>query len=430
MPHDYDHKYTYSQIDYNLKLIDTQAAVGVAHPQKLPEFIETRRRNFRRPHEGLSDLQEYLILPEATPGSHPSWGLASRPGLIFPEPMSNPLAADLDLILEHTESLWNELRGQRLFITGGTGFFGRWLLESLIWANDRLCLQLQAVVLSRKPEAFIRKAPHLAHHECLRLIQGDVCDFAFPEGSFSHVIHAATEACVRLNADAPLRMIDTIVSGTRRVLDFAQERNVGKLLLTSSGAVYGRQPPELPHISEDYLGGPDCTNPLSAYGEGKRLAELLCSIYSRQHGIACKIARCFAFVGPHLPFDKHFAVGNFVRDGLGDGPIRVGGDGTSYRSYLYAADLAIWLWTILVRGKSVHPYNVGSAEAVSIAQLADEVARCFTPSRVVQIAHLPEPGRPAERYVPSVDRTITELGLKVQISLREALLRTIRWASR
>ncbi|MHB0913513.1 MAG: lipopolysaccharide biosynthesis protein RfbH [Armatimonadota bacterium] len=73
LPYGYDHKYTYSEIGYNLKLTDMQAAVGLSQLSKLPEFIETRRKNFRTLHKGLGDLEEFLILPEATPGSEPSW---------------------------------------------------------------------------------------------------------------------------------------------------------------------------------------------------------------------------------------------------------------------------------------------------------------------------------------------------------------------
>jgi len=318
-------------------------------------------------------------------------------------------------------------RGQSFFITGGTGFFGMWLLESFAHANDTLDLGARATVLTRDPAAFALKAPHLAGRSDLTFIQGDVRTFTFPAGQFGYIIHAATEASAKLNEEAPHEMLDAIIGGTRRVLEFAAQCGVKKLLLTSSGAVYGRQPPDLSHMPEDYLGAPDPLLPGSAYGEGKRVSEHLCSVHARQHGYEVKIARCFAFVGPHLPLDAHFAIGNFIRDALAGGPIRVGGDGTPYRSYLYAADLAIWLWTILLRGEHARAYNVGSDEALSIAELAQRVAKLCPPIQPINIAHIPALNTATTRYVPSISRATTELELRSHIPLHDALVRTRRW---
>ncbi len=342
----------------------------------------------------------------------------------------NPLAPDLEYILARTEGLWDELRGGRLFITGGTGFVGGWLLESLAWANDRLGLNAAALVLTRSPEAFRRKAPHLAGHPAFQLYPGDVRDFAFPAGAFSHIVHAAAEASAKLNAEAPLTMFDTIVAGTRRTLDFARQAGARPFLFLSSGAVYGRQPPSLTHLSEDYAGAPDPADPRAAYGEGKRAAEHLCALYAQAFGLEPKIARGFAFMGPYLPLDLHFAAGNFIRDGLQGGPIRVQGDGTPYRSYLYAADLAIWLWTILLRGQPGRAYNVGSPEALTIAELARATAGAFSSTLEVQVARPAVPGQLAERYVPAVTRAEAELGLRPGVSLAEGLQRTLRWHRR
>lgn len=340
--------------------------------------------------------------------------------------MANLLQKDLDHVLAHTEGLWEEFRGQRVFVTGGTGFFGGWLLESLLHANDAFRLNVEVTVLTRRPDFFVQKSPHLAGHPAVKLHGGDVRDFVFPGGSFSHVIHAATEASAKLNVEAPLLMLDTIVEGTRRVLDFAVQSGVRKVLFTSSGAVYGRQPPGLSHIPEDYQGAPDPLDAGSAYGEGKRVAELLCTLYAKQFGLESKIARCFAFVGPGLPLDSHFAIGNFIHDALKGGPIHVKGGGTPLRSYLYAADLAIWLWTILVRGHSCRSYNVGAAEAYTIEELARKVAELAGNVPVI-IAHPAREGTLPERYVPDVTRVAEELGMHAWVPLEQAVQRTINW---
>lgn len=284
--------------------------------------------------------------------------------------MQNKLEEDLDAILTRGKSLWPALKGARFFITGGTGFIGTWLLESFVWINDHLDLGMSAVVLTRNSAAFIEKVPHVATHPSITLLQGDIRTFNFPKGKFSFVIHGATDASAKINAEDPICIFNTIVEGTRRTLDFAVQSGTKNFLFLSSGAVYGNQPAHISNLSESTPSCPDCTNASSAYAEGKRIAELLCTLYCRQHGLDAKIARCFAFVGPYLQIDSHFAIGNFIRDAMAKKAIHINGDGTPYRSYLYAADLTLWLWTILLRGQAARPYNVGASQAISIAELA------------------------------------------------------------
>jgi dTDP-glucose 4,6-dehydratase len=334
---------------------------------------------------------------------------------------------DLSHVLQHTAGLWEEARDKSFFITGGTGFFGMWLLESFTHVNDALGLNAKACVLTRDPEAFARKAPHLAGRLDLQFIQGDIRSFAFPEGNFDYLIHAATEASAKLNQEAPHEMLDAIVVGMRRALDLAVQAKVKKFLFTSSGAVYGPQLSETTHVPEDYRGAPDCLDPASAYGEGKRVAELMAAIHAKHYPCEIKIARCFAFVGPHLPLDSHFAIGNFLRDAMAGKPIRIGGDGTPYRSYLYAADLAVWLWTILFKGESLRPYNVGSEEDYPISFLAKIVNEALESSSTIEITRVAEPGSLASRYVPAVGRARAELELLSCIPLHESLRRTCSW---
>ena len=339
----------------------------------------------------------------------------------------NNLASDLQAIATFTPELWGELRGQSLFLTGGTGFFGCWLLESFCHANRIHGLDAKVTVLTRDPDAFRRKCPHLASDSAVRLHPGDVRNFTFPEGQFRYVIHAATEASAKQATEAPLEMLSTIVAGTERALQFASACGTQKFLLTSSGAVYGKQPAELTHVPETYAGAPDPLNPASLYGEGKRIAELLCSIYGAKTGLECKIARCWAFCGPYLPLDRHFAIGNFIGDTLAGRPIQIHGDGTPRRSYLYAADLAIWLWTILFRAPALTPLNVGSEEDVSILELARTVVRVLAPSSEIQVGSEPVPGSLPARYVPSVRRAQDLLGLHATIQLDDTIRRTADW---
>jgi nucleoside-diphosphate-sugar epimerase len=347
------------------------------------------------------------------------------------------IAEDIEQLLARTPGLWPDFRGASIFITGGTGFFGIWLLEALLAANRTFSLGCRVTALSRDPSRFAVKAPHLAQDPALAFIEGDVRDFAFPSGPVTHVIHAATESSTTLNAEDPQTMFEVCVEGTRRALELAREKRATKFLLTSSGAVYGRQPPEVRHIPEDFPFAPDSPGVRDAYAEGKRAAEQLCVAASRPDAaggsVPATIARCFAFVGPHLRLDAHFAIGNFIRDAIAGGPILVGGDGTPFRSYLYAADLVEWLLTILLRGQSGRAYNVGSEDAVSIRQLADRVAAVtatLCPERTppkVTVAKQPRPGFPAERYVPDCGRARAELGLIPATSLDAAIRRTMRF---
>jgi dTDP-glucose 4,6-dehydratase len=333
---------------------------------------------------------------------------------------------DLAHVLEHTRDLWEDLRGGRLFVTGGTGFFGRWMLESFLSANQELGLGAQAIVLTRGPQAYGALAPHIVEHPAIRLHRGDVRSFEFPDVDFTHVVHMATETALQ---GSPVASFQTAVEGTARVLRFAAVSKARKLLLTSSGAVYGPQPPDLKHIPEDYPGAPRPEDASAGYAHGKRAAEYLGAAAAAEGEFEVKIARCFAFVGPALPLGANFAIGNFMRDALAGNPIQVASDGTARRSYLYAADLAVWLWTILFRGASGRPYNVGSELDLSIADLAALVVELVRPLTSVHIAEKPGIHALPKRYVPSTARAASELDLHVYVGLDQAIKRTAEWYS-
>lgn len=343
-------------------------------------------------------------------------------------------ADDRDLVLSLTPRFWSRYSGARLLMTGGTGFIGSWLLQTLQRANDTLDSHLELVVLTRDPVRALQREPHVFERSDTTFLAGDVSSFSEPVGELDLCIHAAADVGDPHQAHDPHKVFDTIVSGTRRMLDLAQASGAARFLLTSSGAVYGPQPGNLDRVAETYAGAPDPLQPQAAYGNAKRAAEWLSCAYAAQAspcGFELSIARIFALIGPGLPLDGPFAAGNFIRDALAGDAIHIQGDGRPLRSYLYMADLCVWLLHILGFGASGQAYNTGSQHAVSIAELAKQVVDASGTQVPIHI-HKPAPpdaaAQPAPRYVPDTRKARLELGLAEYTSLDDALLKTIQWS--
>lgn len=328
--------------------------------------------------------------------------------------MAHELELDLQHILQHTSTVWPKLAGANILLTGPSGFVGRWLVESFLYANARLQWGSRLYVLTRKAQAF-------AHTPGLEILVGDLKTFPFPPVAFHYVIHAAME-----HESSALDAKSTIAAnlqGVDQILQLATRAATRKILFTSSGAVYGQQPVHLPALPETYIRNPRTAD---SYALSK------CESENRfaQSATPVVITRLFAFVGAYLPLDLNFAVGNFVRDALNGGPIRIEGDGTPLRSYLYAADLAIWLWTLLVNGEPSRTYNVGSDQAISIKDLADQVEQICGVTSGISIAKNPVPGALPMRYIPAIGRARSEQNLQPLIPLNEGILRMFEWAKR
>lgn len=283
------------------------------------------------------------------------------------------------------------------------------MLDLRLRSPDVEWAKAEWVILSRDPDAFRAANPQFADVDGVKWIAGDVRDFTFPECRFDAIIHAATSAVTTISDE---EQTSVILDGTRHVAEFAERCGCRKVLFTSSGAVYG---PEEAPVDETA----PC-HPATAYGKGKLAAERLLL----ELGLDVKIARCFAFTGPHLNRNIHFAIGNFMRDCLAGDDIVINGDGTPRRSYLYADDLVEWLFAILERGEAGRPYNVGSDEAVSIRELAERVRSALGAKNGIVVKGAPQGGPPSV-YVPVVERAREELGLDVRIGLEEAIRRSV-----
>lgn len=336
---------------------------------------------------------------------------------------------DLTHVLGHLRDLFSELHGQSVFLTGGTGFFGMWLVESFLWSNEHLKLNANIVVLSRCPEQTYHQFPHLKSHQNLSFVSGDVRDFKFDQNKYAHILHAAGTPLAARKSNETDDTFEVITEGTRRIIEFAEYSQTKSILFVSSGAVYDSLNVGRPILETDFRAD-YVAGQLDPYASGKLEAERLGMEWASQNDRSFKIARCFSFLGAYFPLEAKYAASMFFKNALRNEPIQLVTSGSAKRSYLYAADLAIWLWTILLKGESCRPYNVGSPEGISLFDFASKIA-----SQASMIPHV-ERGtsdtqtNSRQLYVPNVDRAKEELSLVQKISLDETIKRTFLWYRR
>lgn len=316
------------------------------------------------------------------------------------------------------------LKYKKIFVTGGTGFFGKSFLDVLLRFGQNIDCDI--LILSRNSELFLKQNSEFKSLKNVRYHTGDITNFDFIDETFDCIFHFATPADAKMNIEQPLVMSEIIVTGMKHILDFAVHAKIKKIIFASSGAAYGTQPSDLTHVPENYKGSPDTKASDAAYGESKRYSEFLGCAYAKKYNFEFKIARCFAFTGRYLNRNGSFAIANFIQNILDHKNIEIKGDGTPYRSYLYADDLIVWLLTILEHGKNCEIYNVGSDQDLNIHALANTVIKTLNSDLAVNIQTKILPNTPIARYVPNIDKAKNELGLQVYTNLETAILKTIK----
>ena len=329
--------------------------------------------------------------------------------------------SDLELIAKKLKEDIAFYKNTHIFLTGGTGFFGKWLLEAFIFLNKKYSTNIKVTILSRSPSNFINQFPHLGMYEFFTYVQGDVRNFVLENEIFDLIIHAATDASVELNLNQPDLMRSTIMEGAKNICDFAAKSSCKRILFTSSGAVYGTQPVNMKLVPETFNNNLlfDSKN---AYSSAKLESEIF---FKENANCEVVIARCFAFAGPYLPLIGGYAFGNFINDIINEKDIVIKGNGKDIRSYLYAADLVIWLLRILSSGKHKEIYNVGSSKCVSIAELACLIQSISGAKSNIKI--LSKSSKNINRYVPDITKSKIQLNLDIYTSLEEAIKRTLQF---
>jgi nucleoside-diphosphate-sugar epimerase len=331
---------------------------------------------------------------------------------------------DLLSIRQRLASVVHLLEGANLFITGGTGFLGRWLVEAFLDLESNFKLGCNLTILSRNPDAFMDLLPHLKRSNNIQFIRGDIRRFTFPEKNFTHIIHGATSPDPKLNSNDPIEMYEVITNGTKFILDYASSRNTSRVLTLSTSNIYGSDQNYLTHVFEECNISPDPYNKNSAYLEGKRVAEFLCAVYAEKNSTKFPVARLFHQIGPHIPLHSGNAAGDFIKNVLQSMPILLQSDGSNFRSYMYSSDFTVWIYTLLLKGDS-KAYNVGSERGLYLADIAKKIAIQYD----LQIqSKKPIPKCLDQKgVVPSTQRAFNEFNLTTEVDFIEAVTKTVSW---
>jgi nucleoside-diphosphate-sugar epimerase len=319
------------------------------------------------------------------------------------------------------------LRGKSILITGGTGFFGIWLLLFLDFANTELNLKISVEVNSRNPDKFLSTFPQFLSKSWILWNKSDIRNFVPNRANFDFVIHGATtSASETFYGTEPIEKFSVTYDGTKRLLEQLKNYTIENFLFMSSGSVYG-------HTSTGLISENDPTAPLTnkldaSIGHGKRSAEFLCfATMESNPKININIARCFSFVGPYLPLDLHYAIGNFIKNALLGEPISLESPGYSVRSYLYVSDAISWLMQLLLSENQGEVFNVGSEEAITIKNLAG-IFSSFTGSELtfnITTNNGTFNTPLVDFYVPNTSKIRNSLGVREQVRLQSAITRTI-----
>lgn len=325
------------------------------------------------------------------------------------------LRSDLNEILSRSALDLEKMRNGKILLLGGTGFVGRWLVSTLVYANRNLNLDISIHVGTRD----VRKAkdswelfsnPDVNMHDALEL--GRLSGFDF-------LVHGATPSRPETGGLDGNQVLKSTEFCTNELLSIARKSHKPNMMHLSSGIVYGERRDTNVKISERkiYSG-----NFESSYARAKHLAEIAVADATRKNLVSGCNPRLFSFAGPLISTSGHFAIGDFMRMGRLGGQIEVQGNPQSTRSYMYPTDMVTWLLSFLVN-PSLSPINVGSEDSKTMLEIASLVAELFDCRvAVVGSAKLPE-----SHYVPDVRGTKSCYGVSEDISVQEALRRWGKW---
>ena len=352
---------------------------------------------------------------------------------------------DLEYINDHLREEFPKMEGKKLLITGGAGFLGYYLVQSILSRNAGVdsSRKIKMTVfdnLMRGMPAWLNDCQKdgnltLVRHDIINPLPKDMDDYQF-------IIHAASIASPIFYRQYPLKTMDANINGLRYLLDHClMQRDRGTpveaFLFYSSSEVYGDPLPENIPTPESYNGNVSCTGPRACYDESKRYGETLCVNFVRQYELPIKITRPFNNYGPGLKITDRRVLPDFARDILNNRDIVMYSDGSPTRTFCYVADAIVGHYKVLLKGRSAEPYNIGvDKPEISMADLADTVIKISRSLFGYRGKLVMQTNRDKDylvdnpnRRCPDIGKARAELGYAPGVSLDEGLKRSLLWYS-
>lgn len=336
------------------------------------------------------------------------------------DPRSFLLSSDLAEILSRYQTSLKAFQNSRILVTGGTGFVGRWLVSSLVEANMQLDLNISLCVMTRNGKAAQNANLSLAD-KSVNIIEHDIT-LPFPPTleNFDYVFHAATPSQTKTGSQDIQYVEEVTRQGTLNLIEFLLLNNFrGKILHTSSGAVYGNSITQKGPVHEFDSSE---VNLLNRYGSSKLASEKMLTDYAAKNDVIIVNARLFAFAGPLISLNEHFAIGNFLGQARQEGIIEIKGNPQTMRSYLYPTDMIGWIITGIHANESSF-MHVCSELGFNMFELAELVQGLYPNSKII----FTNPESSANVYLGKNQITTSRFNVKQNISLYAGLQRWDRW---
>ncbi len=310
---------------------------------------------------------------------------------------------------------------QKILITGGAGFIGSHLSETLLHQGHEV-VALDNFNDYYSPAIKRGNIESLLSNKNYELVENEILNLNFLRDYFKKnkidvLIHLAARAGVRPSIQQPLLYQKVNVEGTSNLLEIAKDFGVQKFIFASSSSVYGENE-KLPFSEDDFV-----DNPISPYAATKKAGELLCYTYSHLYQLPVTCLRFFTVYGPRQRPDM--AIHKFTRSIFKGEKIPMFGDGTSRRDFTYITDIIDGICKSIEHCHDYHIYNLGESKTIELLELIDLISNCV--GKKAQIERLPkQPGDVPITYA-DISRPQREIGYQPRVDIQQGIEKFVRW---